>query len=137
MSPVLSPAELGTMEFRVHVLPPFVETYIGALLPPIGSGVNAVAAICVGSAGLTARLASLSSFNSPLRSLGIILTTAIIGFSYLKRRIGRCQPIPQNGGWLAPAKSLKALVQGFDPTDLVTAVEVRWLHHGIRFNTGS
>ena len=51
---------LGTMLFIVHVVPPSVETKIGALLPPAGSGVKADPAICCRSAGLTARFGSLS-----------------------------------------------------------------------------
>ena len=50
---------------------------IGAKAPPVGLGVNAVAAICSGLLGFTARFGSLSWFVSPLMDFGIILTTVI------------------------------------------------------------
>src|SRR4051794_40617251 len=48
---------------------------MGADGPPIGSGVNAVAAICWGLAGLTARVGSLSWLVSRLSERGTMLTT--------------------------------------------------------------
>ncbi|HYS75514.1 MAG TPA: hypothetical protein VEM38_05370 [Burkholderiales bacterium] len=62
MSAVAEPsaALLGTIDLRLHVLPPSVDTKIGARSPPAGSGVNAEAAIWSGFAGLTAIVGSLS-----------------------------------------------------------------------------
>src|SRR6476469_6544620 len=48
---------------------------MGALLPPIGSGVKAVIAICAVFAGLTAMFGSLSCRVSPLSDWGMMLTT--------------------------------------------------------------
>ena len=53
-------AWLGTIEVRTHEVPLSVETKIGALAPPIGSGVNALIAISFAFAGFTAMLGSLS-----------------------------------------------------------------------------
>ncbi len=73
MSPVI--CSLGTIELSVQVLPPSWEMKIGAVSPPMGSGVKAVAAICWAFAGLTAMQGSLSWFSSPLIDFGIMLTT--------------------------------------------------------------
>ncbi len=67
----------GRMTFKVQVRPPSVETKMGPLPEARGSGVNAVAAICDGFAGLTATFGSLSRLVSPLSELGIMLTTWI------------------------------------------------------------
>src|SRR5579864_4026598 len=74
--PRLLPAALGTIELRLQVLPPSVETKMGAKAPPIGSGVNAVPAISRGLAGLTARVGSLSWLVSRLSERGTMLTTS-------------------------------------------------------------
>ena len=50
----------GTMALSAQVRPPSLETKIGAKDPPVGLGVKAVAAICSGLFGFTARLGSLS-----------------------------------------------------------------------------
>jgi hypothetical protein len=55
MSPVANPTWLGTLALRVHVLPPSMDTKIGAWALPPGSGVKAVATISSGLAGLTVR----------------------------------------------------------------------------------
>jgi hypothetical protein len=67
----------GRTTFNVQVLPPFVETKIGAFPELSGSGVNAEAAICNGFDGLGETFGSLSRAVSPLIELGIILITAI------------------------------------------------------------
>src|SRR6185295_6247594 len=75
MSPVL-PLPLGTMLLSVQVLPPLVETKIGAVLTaPVGLTVNAEPAICAGFAGFTERFGSLSWRVSLLWALGIMLMT--------------------------------------------------------------
>ena len=75
MSPVMLPP--GTQTFSAQVLPPSVETKIGALPDPAGSGVNADTATWRGLAGLALTLASLSWRVSSLRVAGITLTTRI------------------------------------------------------------
>src|SRR5437762_13902008 len=75
MSPVPVPLlPPGTIELIVQVLPPSVEIKIGALGPPVGSGVKAEAAMCSGLVGLTSRFGSLSLLVSKLICLGMILT---------------------------------------------------------------
>src|SRR3954447_17505665 len=79
MSPVMglpSGALLGTIDFRVHVRPPSTDVKIGAKLPPLGSAVNAEAAICRGFAGLTVTVGSLSCSSSKLIERGIMFTTS-------------------------------------------------------------
>src|SRR5215213_3461336 len=49
---------------------------MGARPLPAGSGVKAEAAICKGFAGLSAIVGSLSWWSSPLKDLGIMLTTS-------------------------------------------------------------
>jgi hypothetical protein len=73
ISPVPKEPLPGTMLLSVHELPPSVDTYIGALEPPIGLGVNAEAASCEGLLGLMAILGSLSWLVSPLKLWGIML----------------------------------------------------------------
>src|SRR3954468_4324283 len=58
--PTNEPATPGRIRFNDHVMPPSVETKIGAFEPPPGSTVNAVPAISNGFAGLTARFGSES-----------------------------------------------------------------------------
>ena len=69
--------ELGTILFRIQVLPVSCETKIGAkpLKVPNGFGVNAEPAIRGGRVGSTARKGSLSWLVSPDNALGIIFTT--------------------------------------------------------------
>ena len=64
----------GTIERSDQVRPPSVETKTGAFGPFSGSRVNAVATICCGSSGLTARFGSLSWAASPLSDRGIMFT---------------------------------------------------------------
>ena len=75
MSPVMLPP--GTQTFSAQVLPPSVETKIGALPEPAGSGVNAESAIWRGLAGLALTLASLSCRVSSLSGFGMTLTTRV------------------------------------------------------------
>src|SRR5713101_5753202 len=74
MSPVM-PLPLGTILLRTQVLPPSMDTKIGALVTPPGFEVKADPAISRGFAGLTARFGSLSWPVSPLSALGIMFTT--------------------------------------------------------------
>ena len=69
--------ELGTILFRIQVLPVSCETKIGAkpLKVPNGFGVNAEPAIRGGRVGSTARKGSLSWLVSPDNALGIMLIT--------------------------------------------------------------
>jgi hypothetical protein len=67
----------GTIALSAQVRPPSFETKTGAKGPPVGLGVKAVATICSGLFGFTARLGSLSWFVSPLTDFGIMLTTVI------------------------------------------------------------
>src|SRR5437870_4220848 len=71
----LLPVPLGTMALSRQVLPPSVDTKIGASAPPIGSRVKAVPTMFMGFAGSTVMLGSLSWFVSRLRERGIMLTT--------------------------------------------------------------
>ena len=75
MSPVMLPP--GTHTLSAQVFPPSVETKIGALPDPAGSGVNADSAIWRGLAGLALTLASLSWRVSSLSVFGMTLTTRI------------------------------------------------------------
>src|SRR5271154_4883808 len=96
MSAVGNPAAPGTIGFNAHVLPPSCEMKMGASEPPEGLGVKAVAAICSGLFGFTARFGSLSWFVSPLNTLGIMLTTVTVIAAFLipwgavlRHRLGR------------------------------------------------
>src|ERR1041385_2953413 len=73
VSPVLFPP--GNTTLSIQVLPPSVETNIGQLPELLGSGVKADAAICIGFAGFTATLGSLSRCVSALTEFGIMFTT--------------------------------------------------------------
>src|SRR5262249_34015838 len=88
MSWVALPAVLGTMALSTQELPPSLDTKIGALVLPPGSGVNAVAAIRSGVAGLTVRCGSLSWCCSPLSALGMTFTTStpVLGGALAARR---------------------------------------------------
>src|SRR5262245_689421 len=79
MSWVAPPMALGTILFRAQLAPPSEEIKIGARLLPAGSGVNAVATICCGSAGFTDRCGSLSCWVSALSDFGMMFTTVIDG----------------------------------------------------------
>src|SRR5690242_14617735 len=73
MSAVVGPPD-GTIVRSCQLRPPSLDTKTGALEPPSGSGVNAVAMIVAGFPGSTAIFGSLSWRVSPLRKAGVILT---------------------------------------------------------------
>src|ERR1700704_3362190 len=77
MSLVMPEPSLGTMQFIAQVLPPSLETKMGARFGPQNPwlGVKADPATWRGLAGLTARFGSLSWLVSPLWAKGIMLTT--------------------------------------------------------------
>src|SRR5262249_52427431 len=84
MSPVGNPAVApGMIGFNAHVNPPSSDMKMGASEPPEGLGVKAVAAICSGLFGFTARFGSLSWCVSPLKALGIMLTTVTVMAGFL------------------------------------------------------
>lgn len=78
MSNVGGPDAPGTTLRSAHVVPPSVETKMGASDPPSGGGVKAVATSSLVFAGLTARFGSLSWFVSPLNDCGMMLTTLTV-----------------------------------------------------------
>src|SRR5262245_21720066 len=69
----------GIVDRQLQLVPPSDEIKTTAVLPPIGSGSQAEAAMCDEFAALTARFGSTLKLVSPLSDSGMISTTVTDG----------------------------------------------------------